>query len=123
MSISYTWKVTSLKIRNEGQYENAVVQTYWQKTGTDENGNTGTFSGATPFTTSTMPQGQTFVPFVELTESIVIDWIKAVVVDGYEERVNEQIAKQIAEKVAPIVEARLPWETANMQYLDTASTS
>ena len=61
MSISYTWKVTSLKVRNEGQYENAVVQTYWTKTGVDEDGNRGTFSGATPFTTANMPAGQTFL--------------------------------------------------------------
>jgi len=113
MAVTYTWKVTSLKTRSEGQYENAVVQTYWQKIGTDENGNVGTFSGATPFTTSTMPEGQEFVPFADLTEETVLVWIQAVVVGGYEEHVNGQIAKQIAEKVRPITEASLPWAPAN----------
>jgi hypothetical protein len=109
MAITYTWKVTSLKVRNEGEHQNAVVQTYWQKTGTDENGNTGSFSGATPFSTANMPAGQTFIPFAELTEEDVLTWIKAVVVGGYEEHVNGQILKQINEKINPVSEQSLPW--------------
>jgi hypothetical protein len=109
MAITYTWAVTSLKTRTEGSNENAVVQTYWKKTGTDENGNTGEFSGATPFTTTTMPEGSTFVPLAELTEAMVLGWIQDVVVGSYEEHVNGMIAKQIAEKATPITETPMPW--------------
>ena len=109
MTITYTWAVTSLKTRTEGSNENAVVQTYWKKTGTDENGNTGEFSGATPFTTTTMPEGSTFVPLADLTEAMVLGWIQAVVVGSYEDHVNGQIAKQIAEKATPITETPMPW--------------
>jgi hypothetical protein len=109
MAITYTWAVTSLKTRTEGSNENAVVQTYWRKTGTDENGNTGEFSGATPFTTTTMPEGSTFVPLAELTEAMVLGWIQAVVIGSYEEHVNGMIAKQIAEKATPITETPMPW--------------
>lgn len=109
MTITYTWAVRSLKTRTEGVNENAVVQTYWEKTGTDEAGNTGTFSGATPFTTTTMPEGSTFVPLAELTEAMVLGWIQDVVIGSYEEHVNAQIAKQIAEKATPITETPMPW--------------
>jgi hypothetical protein len=109
VAITYTWAVTSLKTRTEGSNQNAVVQTYWKKTGTDEAGNTGEFSGATPFTTTTMPEGSTFIPFAELTEAVVLGWIKAVVVNSYEEHVNGMIAKQIAEKATPISETPMPW--------------
>jgi len=109
MAITYTWKVTSIKTKTEGANQNAVVQTYWTKTGTDENNNTGTFSGATPFTTLNMPEGYTFVPFSELTEETVLTWIKAVVVGGYEEHVNQQIQKQIDEKINPVTESQMPW--------------
>ena len=112
MAITYTWAVTSLKTRTEGSNENAVVQTYWKKTGTDSAGNTGEFSGATPFTTTTMPEGSTFIPLAELTEALVLGWIQAVVVDGYEEHVNAQIAKQIAQKATPIAETPMPWAPA-----------
>lgn len=109
MTITYTWAVTSLKTRTEGSNENAVVQTYWKKTGTDENGNTGEFSGATPFTTTTMPEGSTFIPLAELTEAIVLGWIQAVVIGKYEEHVNAQIAKQIDEKARPTADTPMPW--------------
>jgi len=109
MAITYTWKVTSVKTKTENGNENAVVQTYWTKTGVDEDGHEGTFSGATPFTSLNMPEGSTFVPFNELTEATVLGWIQAVVIGGYEEHVNAQIQKQIDEKHNPIVEADMPW--------------
>jgi hypothetical protein len=109
MAITYTWKVTSLKTKTEGTNQDAVVQTYWEKIGTDNAGNTGTFSGATPFTSTTMTNGNTFVPFSDLTEDIVLTWIKAVVVGGYEEHVNAQIQKQIDTKISPVAEANMPW--------------
>lgn len=108
MAITYTWKVTSVKTKNEGDNQDAVVQTYWTKTGVDEDGHEGTFSGATPFTSVNVPNGD-FIPFSELTEETVLGWIQAVVVGGYEEHVNAQIQKQIDEKHNPVVEAALPW--------------
>ena len=86
--------------------QNAVVQTYWKLTGTDEEliteegKNSGTFSGATPFTTTTMPPGTEFVPFADLTEEMVISWIQAVVEGnpGYKQHIDEQIQKQIDQK-------------------------
>ncbi len=110
MAITYTWSVTGLKTKDEGDNASAVVQTYWKKVGTDENGNEGTFSGATPFTSVDVPAGE-FVPFAELDEETVLDWIKAVVVGGYEEHVNNQIQKQINEKITPITDASLPWDS------------
>lgn len=106
MSITYTWKVTQLQTRNEGENANAVVQTRWTKTGVDEHGNEGFFTGATPFTSVGVPQGQ-FVPFEELTEEIVLDWIKAVVVGDYAQHVDGVIAKMIADKAT--THAQFPW--------------
>lgn len=109
MSITYTWKVTGLKTKDIENKPSSVVQTYWTKTGTDENGNTGTFSGATPFTVDPTDESGPFIPFSELTEENVLDWIKTIVVDHYEEHVNEQIAKQIDASINPVIEATMPW--------------
>jgi hypothetical protein len=111
MNLTYTWKVTGIKTRDEVNAEgetlqNAVVQTYWQKIGTDAEGNEGTFSGATPFTAKDVPSGE-FVPLAELTEETVIGWIQDVVVGGYEEHVNGMIQKQIDDKT--ITDVKLPW--------------
>jgi len=106
MAIEYSWAVTSVKTKTEGENENAVVQTYWTKTGVDENGNEGSFSGATPFTSENT---EDFVPFAELTEEVVLGWIQAIVVDSYEDHVNGQIQKQIDEQIAPVTETAMPW--------------
>ncbi len=109
--MTYTWEITSLKTQNQTNIlgdtlENAVVQTYWKKTGTDADGNTGSFSGATPFTAAETP-ADSFVAFADLKEDAVLEWIKAVVVGGYEKHVNEQIQKQIDEKT--VAEPDMPW--------------
>ena len=44
MAITYTWEVTGIKTRNTENFANAVVQTYWQKIGTDSDGNTAHFA-------------------------------------------------------------------------------
>lgn len=108
MAITYTWKVTGIKVKDEGANLNAVVQTYWKKIGTDENGIVGEFSGATPFTTANTPAGE-FAAFESLTEANVIAWVQSVVIGSYEQHVNEQITKQIA-KSDP-VEIKMPWDT------------
>lgn len=106
--ITYTWKVTGVKTLNQGSNADAVVQTYWKKIGTDEQGNTGEFTGATPFDASNVPADK-FVPFDQLTEEVVIGWIKGVVTGTYEKHVNDQIAKGLAPKP---VDAPLPWAPA-----------
>ena len=111
MSMTYTWEITSLKTQNQTNADgdalaSAVVQTYWKKTGTDADGNTGSFSGATPFTAENTP-ADSFVAFADLTESTVLGWVQAVVVGGYEQHVNGQIQSQIDEQT--VQESDMPW--------------
>jgi len=56
MALTYTWAVTSLKKTTDValDIDNVVVQTTWTCTGTDEDGDSGTFNGATPFSLSTV---------------------------------------------------------------------
>lgn len=107
MAITYTWAVTGMKVTMVGTEVDYVIQTYWTKTGTDENGNTGVFSGATPLDPN--PDQVDFIPYDQLTQEIVLGWIQPVVVGGYEEHVNGMIAKQIADKITPVTEPTLPW--------------
>jgi hypothetical protein len=111
MALTYTWAITSLKKTSEGEIQNAVVQTHWTCTGTDEDGDSGVFNGATPFPLSAVDPA-TFVPYEELTEADVIAWVEAVVVGAYKEHVDAQIMKQIALKKHPVEEVpsnELPW--------------
>ncbi|MEK9700160.1 MAG: hypothetical protein VW270_30545 [Candidatus Poseidoniales archaeon] len=111
MALTLAWEVTGLKTQDQTNADgvtltDAVVQTYWKCTGTDENGNEGSFSGATPFTAENTPEGS-FTAFSSLTEATVLGWIQAVVVGGYLDHVQEQIQKQIDANT--IQDATMPW--------------
>lgn len=108
--MNYTWEITSIKRKDTSTLNNIIVQTYWRKTGTDENGNSGQFSGATPFDLSTV-DSDNFVAYEDLTEEMVLSWIQSVVVGGYEEHVNEVIANQIDQQANPVTEVTegFPW--------------
>jgi hypothetical protein len=111
MAITYTWKVTGIKKSDTSEVSDVVLNVRWEKIGTDEDGNEGKFSGATPFTP---PSGDAFIPYDELTEDIVLTWVKNVVVDSYEVHVNAQIQKQINVAKNPITDVSstdLPWST------------
>lgn len=109
--MNYTWELTSLKRKDTSDIKNIIVQTYWKKTGTDENGNVGSFSGATPFDLSSVDPNN-FTSYEDLTEEMVLNWIKSVVIGSYEIHVNEQIQKQIDAIVSPVVSVTggFPWQ-------------
>lgn len=111
MTITYTWKVTDLKVQDVSpDRPKAVVQTYWEKHGMDENGNTGFFAGATPFTVDPSDDSGPFIPFDQLTEGDVLGWVQSVVIGSYEEHVNRKIKESIDEKAGVVVDApTLPW--------------
>jgi hypothetical protein len=109
--MEYTWKLTKLKRANISTAENVIVQTYWELTGTDEDGDTGVFSGATPFDVNNIDP-DSLTPYAELTEQDVLSWIQAVVVGGYKEHVEGQIIRQIQAKKSVLAEdseTDFPW--------------
>lgn len=106
MAITYTWKLTSINTKNENDFDKAIVQTRWEKIGTDEEGNVGVFPGATPFTTEGMDPAN-FVPFDQLTEEIILGWIKRV---SDQPHVDQRILEQIEAKKNTIQEdVKFPW--------------
>lgn len=112
--MEYTWEITGIKKKNTSDLNDVLIQTYWRKTGIDENGNKGSFAGATPFDLSTVDPNN-FIPFESLSEEMVLSWIKSIVVNEYEEHVNARIAEQIENQINPITEEtnNFPWGTKN----------
>jgi hypothetical protein len=108
--LTYVYNVTSLKVQNEPDYPQTVVQTYWTLTGTDASGNSGTFTGATPFVYDPASSAP-FVPFEDLTEADVVGWISGAVNSNptYKEHIDGVILTQIGLEINPIVEEPLPW--------------
>lgn len=121
MSLTYTWKIKSLKKQDDpsAELDDIIVQTYWECTGTDSANNSGTFNGATPFEPDQV-DADNFTAYESLTESQVLGWIQSVVNGNaaYKAHIDEQIQKQIDAIVRPTTEVQsdaLPWAepTAN----------
>ena len=116
MGLTYEWKLTGLKKQNSEIANNVVVGTQWKLTGTDEDGNQGTFTGATPFSISNVNTGS-FTEYSQLTEEQVLGWVKnhvsgSNVASNYMEHINGQILKEINSKKwtrLEVAEADLPW--------------
>ena len=115
MGYTYEWKLTGLKKQNSINLEDAVVGTFWKLTGTDEDGNVGTFNGATPFSINTISTAS-FTAYSELSETQVLNWIKTHVSgsgpSNYWGHINEVIEKEISGKKwvkVDVSEIDLPW--------------
>lgn len=117
MTLTYEWAIKSLKKTDDPSAElnDIIVQTHWTLTGTDADGNSGTFSGATPFEPDQIDPTN-FTTYDNLTEAMVIGWIQNVVNTnpGYKDHIDQQIQKQIDAIVKPRIEVNgdaLPWAT------------
>lgn len=115
MGLTYEWKLTGLRKQNSENVNDAVVGTQWKLTGTDEDGNQGTFTGATPFSINTA-NTSSFTEYSSLTEEQVLGWIKNHVSGSgptnYMEHINGVISKEIASKKwikIEVAETDLPW--------------
>jgi len=75
MGLTYNWTLTSLRKQNTDTLSNVIVGTQWKLVGTDEDGYSGTFNGATPFEVQDL-NNDGFVDYRDLTEDLVLGWIK-----------------------------------------------
>lgn len=111
MALTYAWKLTGLKKGNTESAQDVVIGTRWELTGTDEDGNSGTFSGATPFKLENV-EFHNFVPYENLDQDTVIGWIQAEVVGGYKDHVEQKILAQIEavkNEIKDVQATDFPW--------------
>jgi hypothetical protein len=115
MGFTYEWKLTGLKKQNTNTLTDVIVGTQWKLTGTDEGGNSGTFTGATPFKVEDL-NGDGFIDYRDLTEELVLGWIQNYVSGSasqdYMNHINQQIQRQIdTVKFATldVSEVDMPW--------------
>ena len=113
MSITYTWAIDRIGRKSSSTIQNAIVQTHWKLTGTNEDGVSGTFVGATPFDLATVDPNN-FVPYEDLTEEMVLGWIQSVVNSDqdYRDHIDRRIAEEIEDAAQPTTEisSGFPWQ-------------
>lgn len=110
MSTTITWTVTAMDCYPSYQadgntYQDCVFIVHWTCAGTD-----GTYSASVYSTASIQFEDtqQTYVPYADLTQDEVLDWVWASGVDktATEATVEQQIQNQIN---PPVVSPPLPW--------------
>ena len=99
MALTYEWELTGLRKQNADNLSDVIVGTQWKVTGTDEDGNKGTFNGATPFKMSDVDVNN-FTEYSQLTQEQVLGWIKEVVSGSnsstnYWTHINGRILEQV----------------------------
>lgn len=90
--ITYTWEVVSIQRGYKKDSTYTIFRIHWTCTGTDEVGHTGIFFGNTEFVT---PHPVATIPYEELTNEIVIEWVKAKVSMSYKQIMEKKIEEQI----------------------------
>jgi len=102
---NYTWTVTNLYTIDTDTETDYVVDAIYEIVGTEESGGetyTASLSGTATFE---VVQGESFIPYADLTNAIVIGWVQDQLgVDGvsnYEASVGGMIDSEINPPVSP----------------------
>jgi hypothetical protein len=96
------WKISNLDRNTADGFVNTV---HWNASQTD-----GDFTASTYSTVSfTKEDGINYVPYAELTEAAVIEWVKGSLGAEGVAAVDATLAANIAEQKAPKVATGTPW--------------
>lgn len=114
MAVTYTWKVTQMWVLDtDPATPEFVVQAAYTCAGEETSGGevyTSEIQNTAFFEMS--PEQENFIPYADLTNEIVIGWIKGQLgesgVENYEYCIADQIANKINPPVTPQTEP-LPW--------------
>jgi hypothetical protein len=88
-----------------GDLQNVVTRVRYNYVGVDEEGNKGTFAGATPMPTP--EDTENFKPFAELQPEDVVAWLEATADTPHmKERITKEIEAKLAPKYEPVPS---PW--------------
>jgi len=105
MSATFTYKINAIRTATIGDKTDVVKQVEWTMIGTQE----GQTFELPQTTTLPDPDGQPFVPLIELTEAEVITWIENndTRIDAIKAHIQYVLDKEV-QKVT-FVTAQMPW--------------
>lgn len=107
MTTTYTWAVVQMDAYPEADGETDVVfNVHWTLTGSD-----GTYIGSVYGSQGvTVDPDAPFVPYADLTEAQVIGWVQDALGAEQVTTLEENVAQQINNQIAPaVVTPTLPW--------------
>jgi hypothetical protein len=109
MTIEKTWRIEQLTTKPtiDGN-QDVVVMASWRIIGLDGT-HTASVYGSSAFTSPT-PGSTEYIPYSELTEDIIIQWVKASLGEAMVTDLEASVDSQIADQVTPKQQnLPLPW--------------
>ena len=105
MPIEYTWKIQSVKVLPDLSNRNNIVKTIEFMLEGSRDENTNFVLGSVELSVDL--ESETFIPFDELTEETVVEWVKNALGS---ERINQYVYT-IEQRFGPeeLIETPLPW--------------
>lgn len=100
-----TWSVISMQVSQDGALQGVVRYVNWLVVVADSN-----YETSATGQTEIGPVQELFVPYTELTEQVVLDWVFAVLGTDAKAAIETGLQSQIATLALPRVQsAPLPW--------------
>ena len=99
---TFNWSIQQLERHTDG---GVVYVAYWQLSASNGTGS----ASATGSIGFTEPTQQNFIPFEDLTEEIVIGWVKDRLGEEQVTGLQDGLLVAIAEKANPPLASGLPW--------------
>ena len=99
----YNWKVTNLYTLDEGTETDYVVTALYEVTGIEQSGGveyTASLSNSAQFE---VVQGATFIPYADLTNTIVVGWIQSQLGEDGVSNLEASVAGMINSEINPPV--------------------
>ena len=107
--MKYDWKIKEIVKKDFSNKENVIYKVFWEKIGTDENGNVGKAQGSTLFNADKLNYNE-FVEYDNLTEELVLGWILDTITESYDKRLNKKILNRIEQIKNPSTKvSEFPW--------------
>ncbi len=112
--IIYNWNFDPIAVRTDVDgFDNVVMTVHWQYTAISEP-YSARIIGTQDFPFN--PDAENFVPFDQLTKNIVEGWVVAAMGEPRVQQMQEQLAAQIEEQIAPkVVNLSPPWSSMHAQ--------
>lgn len=107
--IQHTWRIHSLTKETVSGVDDVVVNITWEKIGIEkETGYIGSVKRQTIFTEDQL-KTDSFVPYEQLTEKVVLEWIESTVNQNQLNNIIEQEIQKRKSNRTHVEEENLPW--------------
>jgi hypothetical protein len=100
MATSFTWKIVQLERQTADGYVFTVHYTVFAEDGT---------YSASSYGSVGLERGDTLIPYSDLTEDIVVDWLQNALGKDQVTAICNALQAQIDEQAAPTKVSGLPW--------------